>query len=76
MIGDLEQRIRDRAHKIWESEGQPQGRATAHWQRASAEIAAEDEAPARKTRAKAPAAPKRAAAAKAATPTKSRKTTK
>lgn len=28
---DREQRIRELAHKIWESEGCPQGQATRHW---------------------------------------------
>ena len=27
------------AHKIWEDEGRPEGRAEIHWQRAAAELA-------------------------------------
>jgi Protein of unknown function (DUF2934) len=78
MSGNLELRIRERAHRIWVREGQPQGRDVAHWHMAAAEIAAETAAPARKAdaaAAKKPRAPKRAAAARAATPSKSRKAT-
>jgi hypothetical protein len=79
MSGNLELRIRERAHAIWEREGRPEGREVAHWHMAAAEIAAEA-APARKARpAKAAAdskepAPKRAAAARASAPSRSRKT--
>jgi hypothetical protein len=81
MSGNLELRIRERAHAIWEREGRPEGREVAHWHMAAAEIAAEA-APARKARpakavdateAKA-AAPKRAAAARASAPSRSQKT--
>jgi hypothetical protein len=41
MIDDLEHRIRERAHTIWEQEGRPSGRAEAHWAMASAELAAQ-----------------------------------
>jgi hypothetical protein len=41
---DREERIRERAHQIWEQEGRPDGRQTGHWQRAAEEIDAEDEA--------------------------------
>ncbi|MEN0075882.1 MAG: DUF2934 domain-containing protein [Paracraurococcus sp.] len=30
----LEQRIRERAYHIWESEGRPEGQAEAHWDKA------------------------------------------
>jgi hypothetical protein len=40
MIDDLEHRIRERAHSIWEQEGRPAGRAEAHWAMASAELGA------------------------------------
>lgn len=43
MNNDVEQRIRERAHKIWEQEGRPLGRDRAHWDRASREIAEETE---------------------------------
>ena len=39
MIDELEHRIRERAHRIWEQEGRPAGRAEAHWAMASAELA-------------------------------------
>lgn len=37
----VERRIRDRAYRIWEEEGQPAGRDVDHWLRAAQEIAAE-----------------------------------
>jgi hypothetical protein len=36
--GDLEAKIRARAHEIWEHEGRPAGRAEAHWEQARREI--------------------------------------
>ena len=59
MISELEDRIRERAHKIWESEGRPGDRAETHWSMASAEIAAgaPKKAPAKPRAAKAAAAP-------------------
>ena len=44
MQDDRETLIRDRAHAIWEEEGQPEGRDRAHWERAAAEIDAEERA--------------------------------
>ncbi len=41
MISELENRIRERAHTIWEREGRPSDRAHVHWSLASAELAAE-----------------------------------
>lgn len=38
----LEQRIRERAYRIWQREGQPDGRAATHWERAEEEIGIED----------------------------------
>jgi len=35
---DDEQRIRERAHAIWEAEGRPQGCEKDHWQRACREL--------------------------------------
>ncbi|MBV9704011.1 MAG: DUF2934 domain-containing protein, partial [Methylobacteriaceae bacterium] len=29
--GDIEDRIRARAHQIWEEEGRPEGRDREHW---------------------------------------------
>ena len=33
-----EERIRERAHQLWEQEGCPEGRGAEHWERASREI--------------------------------------
>ena len=41
MIADREQRVRQRAHDIWQTEGCPEGRAEEHWARAEQEIADE-----------------------------------
>lgn len=41
---NVEDRIRERAHLIWEREGRPTGREFAHWEMAAAELAAEDAA--------------------------------
>jgi hypothetical protein len=35
---DDEQRIRERAHAIWEAEGRPEGCEKDHWQRACREL--------------------------------------
>lgn len=43
MSEDREQRIRERAHRIWEEEGRPEGREDEHWRRAEREV---DAAPA------------------------------
>jgi hypothetical protein len=40
----IEERIRQRAHRIWEDEGRPEGREHEHWERAAREIAAEEKA--------------------------------
>jgi len=40
MTSDLEQKIRERAYQIWESEGRIDGRADEHWHRAIAEVTA------------------------------------
>jgi hypothetical protein len=42
MAEDLEDRIRRRAHQIWEREGCPEGRHADHWTLAKEEIAIED----------------------------------
>ena len=41
----IEQRIRERAHKIWEDEGRPEGREAAHWDLAKLAIAEQDALP-------------------------------
>jgi len=65
MIQELDTRIRERAHSIWEREGRPADRAEAHWSMARAEIAAEA-APATSPEASEAAAPKAEAPAKRA----------
>lgn len=35
---DHAERVRQRAHEIWESEGRPEGRESDHWSRAEAEL--------------------------------------
>jgi Protein of unknown function (DUF2934) len=42
MGNDREERIRQRAHEIWEREGRPHGADRRHWDQASEEIRAED----------------------------------
>jgi len=41
---DLESKIRARAHRIWQQEGSPEGRAHDHWHQAQREIDAEETA--------------------------------
>jgi hypothetical protein len=43
MPGTLEQRIRARAHQIWEQEGRPQGRERDHWEKARILVSIEDD---------------------------------
>jgi hypothetical protein len=57
---DRHERIRQRAHEIWEQAGRPEGAHIEHWDRATAEIDA-----AGKPKAK---TPKKAAAAKVEKP--------
>lgn len=38
---DREERIKARAHAIWEEEGQPESRSADHWERAEREIDSE-----------------------------------
>jgi len=45
MSDNLEQRIRERAHRMWLAEGQPEGEAEAHWELARMAIALEDAKP-------------------------------
>ena len=40
---NLEERIRARAHKIWEEEGCPEGRSDDHWEKARILVAIEDD---------------------------------
>ena len=41
MTPDREERIRQRAHELWERDGRPHGRHDDHWQQAREEIEAE-----------------------------------
>lgn len=59
-----EQRIREFAYQIWESEGRPEGHEARHWTMACKLVEAQALAPSKPPRAKAPAA------AKAKAPTK------
>ena len=52
------------AHKFWEDEGRPEGKAEAHWLRATEVLTKPAAAPAAKTAAKAKAPVKKAAKAK------------
>ena len=36
--GDREDRIRQRAHELWEQEVQPDGQADRHWERATQDV--------------------------------------
>lgn len=56
---DREEKIRARAHELWELEGRPEGAGERHWLQAAAEVDAAK--PAKKAAAaKKPAAPKKA----------------
>jgi hypothetical protein len=41
---DREDRIRQRAHELWEAEGRPEGQADRHWSRAAEDLDREDAA--------------------------------
>ncbi|TRC94031.1 DUF2934 domain-containing protein [Mesorhizobium sp. WSM4303] len=58
MTDDRQDRIRQRAHEIWEQAGRPEGAHQEHWEQATAEIDG------------APAKPKKAAKKAAAKPVK------
>jgi hypothetical protein len=42
MSGDREQKIRERAHVLWETEGRPEGREHDHWREAERQVVAEE----------------------------------
>ena len=42
-MGELERRIRQKAHELWEQEGRPEGRAGVHWEKARVLVAIEDD---------------------------------
>lgn len=68
MSDNREERVRQRAHEIWQREGQPEGQGARHWLEAEGEIDAEDKAkkPAKPAAAKVPAKAKAPAKPKAA----------
>lgn len=43
MSGDMEERVRRRAHQLWEQAGRPEGQQEQHWQQAFQEISVEGE---------------------------------
>lgn len=59
MTVDHVRKIAERAYRLWESEGQPHGRALDHWLRAEAELAI-DPAPQVTTSSPKPSTPKQA----------------
>lgn len=62
MSGNRDERIRERAHAIWDREGRPEGAAQRHWEQAEQEISKEDGAGAKKPSARKPSAAKKPAA--------------
>jgi hypothetical protein len=72
MRSDREERIRQRAYALWQSEGHRHGRHEDHWHRAEREIAAEEAGPGKAPRRA--SRPRKAATEKspAATPARSR----
>ncbi|TGQ66644.1 MAG: DUF2934 domain-containing protein [Mesorhizobium sp.] len=42
MTDDRQERIRNRAHQIWQEEGQPAGQHERHWHQAAADVDRED----------------------------------
>jgi hypothetical protein len=65
---DRQERIRRRAHAIWEQAGRPEGAHHEHWEQATAEVDGEAAKPKAKAVAKKSVAPKASKAAAAAKP--------
>lgn len=42
-MDEIEARIREKAHKLWEDAGRPEGRAAEHWEQARTLVAIEDD---------------------------------
>lgn len=57
-MSDIEAKIRAKARELWLAEGQPEGRADAHWLEAEALVRAEAEAEAKPKATRKPRAPK------------------
>ena len=68
-MSDIEAKIRAKARELWLAEGQPEGRADAHWLEAEALVRAEAAAEAKPKAPRKPRAPK-AAATEAKAPAK------
>jgi hypothetical protein len=68
MTSDRHERIRKRAHAIWEKDGRPQGVHEEHWHQATKDIDAEDAKLAGKAPAKAAKAAVKPKAKEAAKP--------
>lgn len=45
MTTDREDRIRQRAHQLWEEDGRPEGKHAHHWEQARTEIGDDDTPP-------------------------------
>jgi hypothetical protein len=69
MATDRQERIRHRAHEIWERQGRPHGSDQQHWDEATREIDAEDAAT-KKPAARAGVSKPAKSAGKAASPVK------
>lgn len=68
MADDRQNRIRQRAHEIWEQEGRPDGAHERHWRQAENEMAANAKPVKKPATARKPAASAKPAAAKVARP--------
>lgn len=55
MTDERQERIRRRAHAIWEQAGRPDGAHQQHWDQAAAEVDSEDSKPKAKATPKKPA---------------------
>ena len=76
MTDDRHERIRQRAHEIWEKAGRPEGAHMQHWDQATAEIDAEKKPKAKATKKVAAAKADKPKAAKAEKPAKTEKPAK
>jgi hypothetical protein len=72
MRSDREERIKQRAYALWQSEGHRHGRHEDHWHRAEREIAAEEAGPGATPRRASRSRKAAAAKTAAATPARSR----
>ena len=68
MTDDRQDRIRQRAHEIWEQAGRPEGAHQEHWEQATAEVDGAAAKPKKSTKKTAAKPAKSAAKPKAAKP--------